>query len=115
MAAEPAIDPVVCRRGDAALARTEGEGCSAGRRRAIRIVALGSMVSAVVAAERKGVNLGRVDLNLLVALEALLDEANVTRAAERVHLSQPAMSDALQRLRRLFGDELLVRVGRQYQ
>jgi LysR family nod box-dependent transcriptional activator len=73
------------------------------------------MVPAVVAAERKGVNLGRVDLNLLVALEALLDEANVTRAAERVHLSQPAMSDALQRLRRLFGDELLVRVGRQYQ
>ncbi|MBV9327126.1 MAG: LysR family transcriptional regulator [Chloroflexi bacterium] len=60
-------------------------------------------------------SLGRVDLNLLVALEALLDEANVTRAAERVHLSQPAMSDALQRLRRLFGDELLVRVGRQYQ
>jgi LysR family transcriptional regulator, nod-box dependent transcriptional activator len=69
----------------------------------------------MVAAERKGVNLGRVDLNLLVALEALLDEANVTRAAARVHLSQPAMSDALQRLRRLFGDELLVRVGRQYQ
>jgi LysR family transcriptional regulator, nod-box dependent transcriptional activator len=65
--------------------------------------------------ERKALNLGRVDLNLLVALEALLDEANVTRAAERVHLSQPAMSDALQRLRRLFGDELLVRVGRQYQ
>jgi len=73
------------------------------------------MVPAVAAAERNGVNLGRVDLNLLVALEALLDEANVTRAAERVHLSQPAMSDALQRLRRLFGDELLVRVGRQYQ
>ena len=60
-------------------------------------------------------NLGRVDLNLLVALEALLDEANVTRAARRVHLSQPAMSDALHRLRLLFGDELLVRVGRQYQ
>ncbi|MBV9577193.1 MAG: LysR family transcriptional regulator, partial [Chloroflexi bacterium] len=65
--------------------------------------------------ERKALNLGRVDLNLLVALEALLDETNVTHAAERVHLSQPAMSDALQRLRRLFGDELLVRVGRQYQ
>ena len=50
---------------------------------------------AIVGDERKGLNLGRVDLNLLVALEALLDEANVTRAAERVHLSQPAMSDAL--------------------
>jgi DNA-binding transcriptional LysR family regulator len=60
-------------------------------------------------------NLGRLDLNLLVALEALIDEAHVTRAAERVGISQPAMSDALQRLRQHFGDELLVRVGRQYQ
>jgi DNA-binding transcriptional LysR family regulator len=60
-------------------------------------------------------NLGRLDLNLLVALEALIDEAHVTRAAERVGISQPAMSDALQRLRHLFGDELLVRIGRQYQ
>jgi DNA-binding transcriptional LysR family regulator len=60
-------------------------------------------------------NLGRLDLNLLVALEALIDEAHVTRAAERVGISQPAMSDALQRLRLHFGDELLVRVGRQYQ
>src|SRR5215471_6463855 len=60
-------------------------------------------------------NLGRLDLNLLVALEALLDEAHVTRAAQRVSISQPAMSDALHRLRQLFGDELLVRVGREYQ
>jgi LysR family transcriptional regulator, nod-box dependent transcriptional activator len=60
-------------------------------------------------------NLGRLDLNLLVALEALIDEAHVTRAAQRVSISQPAMSDALRRLRRLFGDELLVRVGRRYQ
>jgi len=60
-------------------------------------------------------NLGRLDLNLLVALEALLDEARVTRAAQRVNISQPAMSDALHRLRRLFADELLVRVGREYQ
>lgn len=60
-------------------------------------------------------NLGRLDLNLLIALEALIDEAHVTRAAQRVNISQPAMSDALQRLRQLFGDELLVRVGRQYQ
>jgi LysR family nod box-dependent transcriptional activator len=74
-----------------------------------------TIMPAIVGDERKALNLGRVDLNLLVALEALLNEANVTRAAERVHLSQPAMSDALQRLRRLFGDELLVRVGRQYQ
>lgn len=60
-------------------------------------------------------NLSRVDLNLLVALDALIEERHVTRAAERVHLSQPAMSSALARLRRLFGDELLVRVGREYR
>lgn len=58
------------------------------------------------------VNLGGIDLNLLVALDALLTEHNVTRAGERVGLSQPAMSAALARLRRLFDDELLVRVGR---
>ena len=40
-------------------------------------------------------NLGRLDLNLLVALDALLDERSVSRAAERLHISQPAMSGAL--------------------
>lgn len=50
------------------------------------------------------------DLNLLVALEALLEEKNVTRAAERLGLSQPAMSRALGRLRKGLGDPLLVRV-----
>ncbi len=55
------------------------------------------------------VNLAGVDLNLLVALEALLAERNVTHAADRVGLSQPAMSRALGRLRGLFDDELLVR------
>lgn len=54
-----------------------------------------------------------LDLNLLVALEALLDEKSVTRAAERMHLSQAAMSNALTRLREFFGDDLLLRVGRQ--
>ena len=54
-----------------------------------------------------------LDLNLLVALEALLDEKSVTRAAERMHLSQAAMSNALTRLREFFEDDLLVRVGRQ--
>lgn len=60
-------------------------------------------------------NLAQVDLNLLVALDALITERHVTRAADRVGLSQPAMSSALARLRRLFGDDLLVRVGREYQ
>ena len=57
-------------------------------------------------------NLAGADLNLLVALRALLQERNVTRAAQLVGLSQPAMSNALARLRRQFGDELLVREGR---
>jgi DNA-binding transcriptional LysR family regulator len=55
----------------------------------------------------------KLDLNLLVALDALLQERNISRAAERVHLSQPAMSNALGRLRDYFGDELLISVGRQ--
>jgi DNA-binding transcriptional LysR family regulator len=56
-------------------------------------------------------NLSALDLNLLVALDALLLEASVSRAAMRIHLSQPATSHALQRLRDLLGDPLLVRVG----
>jgi LysR family nod box-dependent transcriptional activator len=55
--------------------------------------------------------LAGVDLNLLVALDALLDERSVTRAASRVGLSQPGMSNTLARLRKLFGDPLLVRDG----
>lgn len=55
--------------------------------------------------------LNRLDLNLLVALDALLTERSITRAAEKIHLSQPATSGALSRLREYFGDELLVRVG----
>ena len=54
-------------------------------------------------------NLGRFDLNLLVALDALLTERNVTRAAARVGLGQSAMSHNLARLRTVFGDELLTR------
>jgi DNA-binding transcriptional LysR family regulator len=52
-----------------------------------------------------------LDLNLLVALEALLRERSVTKAARSVGLSQPAMSRALERLREVLGDPLLVRVG----
>jgi LysR family transcriptional regulator, nod-box dependent transcriptional activator len=57
------------------------------------------------------VKLSSVDLNLLVALDALLAERNVTRAASLVGLSQPGMSSALARLRKLFSDPLLVREG----
>src|SRR5258707_1383871 len=56
-------------------------------------------------------NLAVLDLNLLVALDALLLEASVSRAAMRIGLSQPAASHALQRLREVLGDPLLVRVG----
>jgi len=56
-------------------------------------------------------DLASLDLNLLVALHALLVERHVTRAARRAHTSQPAMSRALRKLRDLLGDELLVRVG----
>src|SRR5262245_50335090 len=54
-------------------------------------------------------NLQAIDLNLLLVFEALMDERNVTRAAKRVGLSQPAMSNALARLRRTFDDPVLVR------
>ncbi len=55
--------------------------------------------------------LSRLDLNLLVALDALLTERSVTKAAERLHLSQPALSASLARLRTHFNDPLLVRRG----
>jgi len=55
------------------------------------------------------VNLARIDLNLLVHLDALLKERSVTRAAARVGIGQSAMSHNLARLRELFGDELLTR------
>lgn len=54
-----------------------------------------------------------LDLNLLVALDVLLEEASVSRAAERLHLSQPATSAALRRLRSWFGDPLLAPHGKR--
>jgi LysR family transcriptional regulator, nod-box dependent transcriptional activator len=58
--------------------------------------------------------LDRFDLNLLVVLDALLEERNVTKASERLHIGQSAASGALGRLRDYFGDELLVPVGRKF-
>lgn len=63
----------------------------------------------------RDIDLRSVDLNLLPSLVALLEEAQVTRAAERAYLSQPAMSRALSRLRDLFEDDLLVRMNRGYR
>jgi len=56
-------------------------------------------------------NINRIDLNLLVYLDALLRERNVTQAANQLNLSQPAMSNGLRRLRELFDDPLLVRTS----
>lgn len=53
-------------------------------------------------------DLSQIDLNLLVSLEILLQERNVTRAAQRLNISQPAMSAQLGRLRTVFGDPLLL-------
>ena len=60
-------------------------------------------------------NLASLDLNLVVSLRALLEERNVTRAGQRIGLSQPAMSASLARLRRHFDDDLLARVGGHYE
>lgn len=60
-------------------------------------------------------DLRRVDLNLLVIFETLMFEKNLTRAAEKLFLGQPAVSAALARLRDLFDDPLLVRNGRGFE
>src|SRR5688500_10858331 len=60
-------------------------------------------------------SLRNLDLNLLPTLDALLRERNVTRTAEQLGLSQPAVSASLGRLRRHFGDELLHRTGNRYE
>ncbi len=60
----------------------------------------------------KQVHLANVDLNLLVVFDALITERHATRAAERIGLTQPAVSHALNRLRGLFGDPLFVRSPR---
>ncbi|QMU79781.1 LysR family transcriptional regulator [Streptacidiphilus sp. PB12-B1b] len=54
----------------------------------------------------------QLDLNLLTALDALLEEGSVAGAADRLHLTPPAMSRALGRIRHVMGDEVLVRTGR---
>lgn len=61
---------------------------------------------------QSGSGLSGVDLNLLVALDVLLEESSVSRAAARLHLSEPAMSRTLGRIRKALGDPVLVRAGR---
>ncbi|WP_257221808.1 LysR family transcriptional regulator [Pseudomonas atacamensis] len=58
-----------------------------------------------------GMNLRSIDLNLLVIFDALMAERHVTRAAQRIPMTQPAMSNALARLRHVFKDELFIRSG----
>jgi DNA-binding transcriptional LysR family regulator len=59
-----------------------------------------------------GVNISAFDLNLLPIFEALLEERNVSRAAARVGLSQPALSNAIRRMREAIGDPLFIRTAR---
>ena len=63
----------------------------------------------------KSINLAAIDLNLLVAFEALITEHSVTKAAEKLQIGQPAMSSSLNRLRVLFEDDLFIRLGQQMQ
>ena len=56
-------------------------------------------------------NIAKVDLNLLVYLDVLLREGSVTKAANQLSITQPAMSNGLRRLRDLFKDPLLVRTS----
>jgi len=58
------------------------------------------------------INLSRVDLNLFVVFDAIYREGNLTRAAQQLHLSQPAVSHALARLRERFDDPLFERAGK---
>src|SRR5882757_3668733 len=60
-------------------------------------------------------HLRQADLNLLVVFTVLAEERNVTRAADRLLLSQPAVSRALQRLRSMFHDDLLIRTSKGYE
>ncbi|MDB2374101.1 LysR family transcriptional regulator [Psychrosphaera haliotis] len=56
-------------------------------------------------------NISKIDLNLLVYLDVLLREKNVTRAADKLSITQPAMSNGLKRLRELFSDPILIRTS----
>jgi DNA-binding transcriptional LysR family regulator len=60
-------------------------------------------------------NLRQLDLNLLVALDVLITEASVTKAAERLNMSQSAMSHALKRLRAILNDDILIRTSREME
>ncbi|MEM7762099.1 MAG: LysR family transcriptional regulator [Cyanobacteria bacterium P01_A01_bin.40] len=60
-------------------------------------------------------NLRQLDLNLLIALDVLITEASVTKAAERLNMSQSAMSYSLKRLRTILDDDLLIRTSREME
>ncbi|WLA48630.1 LysR family transcriptional regulator [Bradyrhizobium elkanii] len=86
-----------------------------GSRRHVRPTSIGRgkslLKSIILICTIATMNLAAIDLNLLVAFEALMEERHVTRAAERIGLAQPSMSSALRRLRALFADELFLRAG----
>ncbi|MGL5943074.1 MAG: LysR family transcriptional regulator [Waterburya sp.] len=61
------------------------------------------------------INLRQLDLNLLIALDVLITEASVTKAAEKLNMSQSAMSHALKRLRTILNDDILIRTSREME
>jgi DNA-binding transcriptional LysR family regulator len=72
-------------------------------------------VGAMIDPRKRIMRFQKLDLNLLVALDAMLAERSISRAAEHLHLSQSAMSSALARLRTYFDDDLLIPVGRKLE
>jgi len=69
----------------------------------------------IMIATMRYTNIGEADLNLLSSFQALIEERNITRAARRMFLSQPAMSRVFDRLQEMFKDELLVRTDKGYE
>ncbi|MEO1184589.1 MAG: LysR family transcriptional regulator, partial [Cyanobacteria bacterium J06636_27] len=61
------------------------------------------------------INLRELDLNLLIALDVLIAEASVTKAAERLNMSQSTMSYSLKRLRTILNDDILIRTSREME
>src|SRR3954452_18325569 len=106
-AAAMAASGLLRSRGASVTPMTVGHGVSLGKTRCL--------MPGISAVDTVRVNLASLDLNLLVSLDALLQERSVTRAAARMGLSQPALSASLARLRRHFGDELLSRTGNEYR
>jgi hypothetical protein len=72
-----------------------------------------SLPGATLSLNDSGMNLGLIDLNLLIVFDALMHERNLTRAGKRIGLRQPAASHALAKLRQTLHDDLFIRTPRE--